>query len=574
MEDLAQYQETMIGSYRLFKLVGVGPMSRAHLAERQDWPERKVVVKLFEAVHLHPGAEQDQILEEVRLLTYLEHPGLLPLLDDGIHGRTLYLVSPYVEGMSLHKRLNEVGSELLPLKEALSLLRQVGETLHFAHTQGVVHANLKPENIFIQSDGTVLLADFLLPTLARSAQATRLLSTFSAFYMAPEQFGGTPTPLSDQYALACLAYELLTGQPPFEADNLTLLARMHATQQPISPAQLQPARAQHVAPAILQALSKRPDKRYPDMQAFLADLCAPPPLIPDVALQQTTTIEALVLPVSSEASTLTPEMLEKALKDSREMPAVIDVDVSDVYDSAMPQLSATPLDEQGEALALVPYQAANLPVPQQPAARFSRRGVWLSVALVCAVLLVVASGLLFALLGSFGKHPTTYSSASTTQMHATPVPGQTQPGVTPGSTEGSIALQPTPTPIPPAKSTPTSGTTPTSPPASGLSCSVRYRVNSQWSDRFAANVTINNTGSTSIQAWTLTFSFSAGQQVQRHQSWGGNFTQHGAQVTVTNLDYNGTLAPGNSVTPGFVASWNNNNNPAPTSFSLNGVKCD
>jgi serine/threonine protein kinase len=570
MEDLAQYQETVIGSYRLFKLVGVGPMSRAHLAERQDWPERKVVVKLFEAVHLHPGAEQDQILEEVRLLTYLEHPGVLPLLDDGIHGQTLYLVSSYVEGVSLRQRLNEVGSELLPLKEALALLGQVGEALHFAHTQGVVHANLKPENIFIQSDGTVLLADFLLPTLARSAQATRLLSTFSAFYMAPEQFGGTPTPLSDQYALACLAYELLTGQPPFEADNLTLLARMHATQQPISPAQLQPARAQHVAQGILQALSKRPDKRYPDMQAFLADLCAPPPLIPDVALQQTTAIEALVLPASSAASTLTPEMLEKALKDSREMPAVIDVVTSDVYDTTI-QVPFPSSNGDGEVQALVPYQEAALPVPQQPA-RFSRRGVWLSVALVCTVLLVIASGFLFALLGSSGKHPIARVSISTTQTHATPVPGQTQPGVTPGATEGTIALQPTPTPtpIPPAKPTPTTGTTPTSPPASGLSCSVHYQVTSQWRSNFIANVTINNTSSTSVQGWTLIFSFSAGQQVMF--GWNGHFTQHKSQVTVTS-DNDNTLAPGNSITPGFSGRWNNTSNPPPTSFSLNGVAC-
>lgn len=571
MEDLAQYQETMIGSYRLFKLVGVGPMSRAHLAERQDWPERKVVVKLFEAVHLHPGAEQDQILEEVRLLTYLEHPGVLPLLDDGIHGQTLYLVSPYVEGMSLRQRLNEVGSELLPLKEALALLGQVGEALHFAHTQGVVHANLKPENIFIQSDGTVLLADFLLPTLARSAQATRLLSTFSAFYMAPEQFGGTPTPLSDQYALACLAYELLTGQPPFEADNLTLLARMHATQQPISPARLQPARAQHVAQAILQALSKRPDKRYPDMQAFLADLCAPPPLIPDVALQQTTAIEALVLPASSAASTLTPEMLEKALKDSREMPAVIDVDASDVYDAVIQVPFPSP-DSDDEALALVPYQAGNLPVPQQPAARFSRRGVWLSAALVCAVLLVIVSGFFFALPGSSGKHPAARASVSITQTHATPIPGKTQPGVTPGATEGTIALQPTPTPtpIPPAKPTPTTGTAPTATPTAGLSCAVKYRVTSQWSDDFIANVTINDTGSTSLQSWKLTFSFSAGQRVQF--GWNGHFTQSGSQVTVTN-DSGNALMSGNSITVGFGGRWNGSSNPPPTSFVLNGVKC-
>src|SRR5258708_36077000 len=127
MEDLSQYQETSVGSYRLFQLVGVGPVSRAHLAERKDWPGSKVVVKLFEAVPLHSREEQDRLLEEVRLLTYLEHPALLPILDDRIHETTLYLVSPFIEGGSLRQPLTAAGTELLPLTEAMARLRHRGQ---------------------------------------------------------------------------------------------------------------------------------------------------------------------------------------------------------------------------------------------------------------------------------------------------------------------------------------------------------------------------------------------------------------------------------------------------------------
>jgi len=133
----------------------------------------------------------------------------------------------------------------------------------------------------------------------------------------------------------------------------------------------------------------------------------------------------------------------------------------------------------------------------------------------------------------------------------TPTPGQT-PTPTPGQT-------PTPTPTP--------GHTPTPTPAPGGSASVSYTVTNQWPGGFGASITITNTGSTTINGWTLVFSFSAGQQVT--QGWNGTFSQSGSQVTVTNVSYNGTIAPGASVSLGFNGSWTTSN-PSPTSFTLNG----
>jgi serine/threonine protein kinase len=570
MEDLSQYQETSVGSYRLFQLVGVGPVSRAHLAERKDWPGSKVVVKLFEAVPLHSRDERDRLLEEVRLLTYLEHPSLLPILDDGIHENTLYLVSPFIEGGSLRQRLKAAGGELLPLKEALAVLSQVGEALHFAHSQGVVHANLKPENILLQRDGKVLLADFLLPTLAKSERATRLLSTFAAFYMSPEQFGGVPTPLSDQYALACLAYELLTGQPPFEADNLTLLARLHATQQPTSPARLQPKRAQHVEQAILKALAKRPEKRYPDMLAFLADLSAPPPLVAPAIAQVTTPPQE-----QTSLATLADTAIAASLStDASEQPST-----SGVHEEAIRLLPAVIAgsftEEQSASQLLVPSQQTALQVRKRPGSRLSRWQNWIAVALIGALMLVSLSGLWLFFRVSPANHTQAHTSVPTaTLQSAAPSPNPTLPGVTPTATVASISLPPSPTATsrPSPTTAPTSGASPTVTSALALSCSVNYQARPQGSNNFIANLTVTNTGTATIQGWTLVFSFAAGQSISG--GWNGHFTQNGARVSVTNKGSNATIAPGSSVSPGFFGSLSGSgSNPAPTVFTLNGVTC-
>lgn len=543
----------MIGSYRLSRLLGMGPVSRTHLAERQGLPGDRVVVKLFEA--LPPGSpeEQDQALEEVRLLTYLEHPAILPLLDDGLYEQLLYVVSPYAEGGSLRQRLGGAPGELLPLKETLNILRQVGEALHFAHQQHIVHANLKPENILFQEDGRVLLGDFLLPVLAKSEVAWRLLSTFAAFYMAPEQFHSAATPLSDQYALACLAYELLTGRPPFEADNLTLLARLHATHRPVSPASLQPQRAQHVEQVILRALAKRPEKRYPSVQAFLADLLAPPPLRFPLAIQDTLPLSTPALPVSE--SEVQVVMSQAA------------------FPSAQPSV---PLQEESRALASYRVVRSVLARTTLPA---SLQRTWFAAALLSIVLLVSLSGLLLffdastPLPGHVQVRALASSTAGLPAGSSTPV----TPGATISATLGSISLpaSPTPAPRPSPGSRPPAATAqpsllppPTAAPA--LSCAVRYQVSSQWQGGFVAYIMITNTSTTAVQGWTLTFSFSADQTLSF--GWNGYFTQNGAQVSVGNDASNAMIAPGASVTPGFMGAWRKHN-PAPTSFALNGVTC-
>jgi hypothetical protein len=131
---------------------------------------------------------------------------------------------------------------------------------------------------------------------------------------------------------------------------------------------------------------------------------------------------------------------------------------------------------------------------------------------------------------------------------------------------GGGGSTPTPTPT----HTPTATPTPTSPPVSGAKCSVHYVVTNQWSGGFGGSLTITNTGSSTMNGWSLQFSFANGQTIT--QGWNGTFTQSGGSVTIASVSYNGSLAPGASVNPGFNSSWNGTNTN-PTAFTLNGQAC-
>ena len=451
--------------------------------------------------------------------------------------------------------------------------------------------------------------------------------------MAPEQFQGAATPLSDQYAFACLAYELLTGQPPFEGDDFMSLARKHAAQEPLPPSQLQPRRAQHIDHVLLKALVKQPAGRYPDMQTFLAELSAPPPLValssipesilgvaqpPAVSSDPQPAVLSRAVDVS-EMSTrqeafptasaaferkttqqeLSQEMLPAALavfdaetttQEPREvLPALLGSDVHEVTTIVIPAAvmpgstfgadqrigsmpatmgSAFGADRQG--LTPAAARLTNLPARVRSTPHFSRRQVWLTVVLAALAMLISLSGIaLFFNLAS--NHPPVQSHAggATTTPSPTSQPGQTPTSTTVAAAGIAVASSPTatathkpkPTPKPsPTSAKPTPTAIPTTPAASptatattaaSLSCKVAYQLSSQWSNGFVANLTITNTGGSSIQGWSLVFTFPTKEMIL--SGWNGHFAQSSEQVTITNDNSDPTLAPGASVTPGFQA---------------------
>lgn len=261
---------TVIGAYRLLHLIGFGPASFVYLAE-QGKISQQVILKLID-VEAARSTYQHHFLAEATHISRLDHPSLLPFLSAGFYDDTPYLIRPYVKHGSLLAHVSEATPQLFSVERSLRILQQIGEALFFAHQRRVVHANLKPENILLLERERVVLTDFCLHSLTKVIRPARLRTAEAACYMAPEQFQGITTPLSDQYAFACLAYELLTGRPPFVAADFKTLAYKHTVEPPLPPELQNPRLPRALNSALLKALEKWPDDRYADMQDFLSAL--------------------------------------------------------------------------------------------------------------------------------------------------------------------------------------------------------------------------------------------------------------------------------------------------------------
>src|SRR3989442_5390863 len=160
----------------------------------------------------------------------------------------------------------------LSTDEAVSILTQIGQALQHAHQQNIIHRDLKPENILFNAKGEAVLADFGIAVVLETARTSPVNVIGSPLYMAPEQFDGMLSKRSDQYALACIAYEMLTGRNPFLAPSAVAMALKHKMEQPIAPTQFNTYLPVPVEQAILKAMSKERSERYPDVAAFMAAL--------------------------------------------------------------------------------------------------------------------------------------------------------------------------------------------------------------------------------------------------------------------------------------------------------------
>jgi serine/threonine-protein kinase len=236
---------------------------------------RTVAVKVF-----LPGAggelAQDRFLREIRLAAGLQHPHILPVYDSGVAEGALFYVMPYVEGESLRERLVRGGP--LPLDEALRIAREVADALGFAHARGVVHRDIKPENILLEG-GHAVVTDF---GVALALPADRLtlggMIVGSPAYMSPEQASGDPSVdgRSDLYALACVLYEMLAGEPPFNGSSPREVVARRFLGPPVPLDQRRPEVPARVSAAVQQALAVDPAERFARVEDFVVALGGPP----------------------------------------------------------------------------------------------------------------------------------------------------------------------------------------------------------------------------------------------------------------------------------------------------------
>src|SRR5688500_278322 len=236
-------QSTLGDSYRLERELGGGGMGRVFVAEETTL-ERKVVVKVLPP-EMGRSMSAERFRREIQLAAKLQHPHIVPLLAAGATPEgMLYYTMPFIEGDSLRRRLTRAGE--LPIPEALRILRQVVDALAYAHARGVVHRDIKPDNVLIHGNHA-LVTDFgVSKALSTATGPTSLTSLGVALgtpaYMAPEQAAADPNTdhRADIYAIGILAYELLTGHPPFQGSSAQQVLAMHAT---VAPPRIIPLRA-------------------------------------------------------------------------------------------------------------------------------------------------------------------------------------------------------------------------------------------------------------------------------------------------------------------------------------------
>jgi serine/threonine protein kinase len=276
-----------IGNYLLTKMLGDGAFGRVYLAEHRFLSRSIVALKILKSTYLDADEEKKAFFDEAKCLDILKHRHILPILDAGMHEDRPYMVIEYASKGSLRDHIASQRPARLPMREALLILSQIGQALQYVHRYNIVHRDLKPANILFNEREEALLADFGIAVQLKEGtdHAKNIVGTFP--YMAPEQFDGMISEKSDQYALACIAYELFAGHTPLTASpkaDYPVWYHKSRTEEPLSPLKDNPELGSDRAEAILRALSKDRDKRYPDISAFISAMISETELleIPDM----------------------------------------------------------------------------------------------------------------------------------------------------------------------------------------------------------------------------------------------------------------------------------------------------
>jgi serine/threonine-protein kinase len=264
--------------YRLERELGAGGMATVYLAEDLRHG-RKVAIKVLRP-ELAAVIGADRFVREIRTIAALQHPHILGLIDSGEVGGTAYFVMPFVEGESLRDRL--IREKQLPIADAVRVATEVASALDYAHRHGVIHRDIKPENILLH-DGAALVADFGIALAVSSAGGTRMTETGMSLgtphYMSPEQAMGQReiTARSDVYALGCVTYEMLVGEPPFTGPTAQAIVAKVMTAEPADLTAQRRSVPPQVDAAVLTALEKLPADRFATAAEFAAALAGTGP---------------------------------------------------------------------------------------------------------------------------------------------------------------------------------------------------------------------------------------------------------------------------------------------------------
>jgi serine/threonine-protein kinase len=279
MSDLlARLTSALAHRSRIERELGAGGMATVYLAH-DIRHRRQVAIKVLRP-ELAAALGPERFLREIETTANLRHPHILPLYDSGEADGFLFYVMPLVEGESLRGRLDRV--KQLPIDEALGIAREVADALGYAHSRGIIHRDIKPENILLEG-GHAVVADFGIARAVSAAGAEKLtrtgMSVGTPSYLSPEQSAGEESidGRSDLYALGCVLYEMLGGQPPFTGPTVESVVHQHLMIEPAPITNLRPTVPVEVAGALARTLAKNPADRFNPAAQFVQALSTPLP---------------------------------------------------------------------------------------------------------------------------------------------------------------------------------------------------------------------------------------------------------------------------------------------------------
>ena len=264
--------DVVAGRYEIEDVLGRGGMSSVYRAHDRVL-ERDVALKILDSRYLEDTEYVERFRREARAIARLAHPNIVTVIDRGQVGDCEYIVFELVRGQNLKELLAKQGP--LPVRDALALVHQTARGLAAAHEQGVVHRDVKPQNVLVSGDGVAKVTDFgIARSLARDDGLT-LTGTIlgTGDYLSPEQAVGRRVDArSDQYSLGALLYELLTGEVPYPAESMIGVAARHVNDPVPSVRERRRDVSPRVDALVRRSMAKRPEDRFPSMDALIAAL--------------------------------------------------------------------------------------------------------------------------------------------------------------------------------------------------------------------------------------------------------------------------------------------------------------
>ncbi len=262
-----------IRGYRIIKQLANNALGHVYLAQSSVTTNSFVAVKIFTSINVTSQQDSEAFLQEAQFLTTLKQQRLLPVVEYGVERGHPFLITPYVPGGSLRRRMKEVAPRLLPLTESVELISRIGFVLATLHRRNILHCDLRPENVLFIAEKDVALCDPGLASILEHVSDRQTLRELST-YFAPEQISGNVTAKSDQYALGCITYELLTGKLPPTPSSLGTDSSGSIMRAFVAPSRINSALPSEVDSVLFKAMAVRPENRYDNVMLFVQALRA------------------------------------------------------------------------------------------------------------------------------------------------------------------------------------------------------------------------------------------------------------------------------------------------------------